>query len=201
MSPEERARYNEYHREYHRRPEVKEKQAQRERERAKDPEIRAVKAARMREWRSANPERQAASVRRYAVKHAEARKAYMREWRKQNAEALAAYAKAHPPENPEAARARARQWRLDHPEQARLNSAAGVATHRARLRGVIIGKVDRAAVIARGKGVCGICHQPVSPANLSLDHIVPISRGGPHTEANLQVAHMSCNRRKFNRIT
>lgn len=53
---------------------------------------------------------------------------------------------------------------------------------------------------------CGICEEPVSPAlaypdpeSPSLDHVVPLSRGGAHTAENCQVAHLRCNLRKGNR--
>lgn len=28
---------------------------------------------------------------------------------------------------------------------------------------------------------------------MTLDHIIPLHQGGPHTEANLKPAHMQCN--------
>lgn len=43
---------------------------------------------------------------------------------------------------------------------------------------------------------CGICHLPVDEADKSLDHIMPIAKGGPHILENLQVAHLSCNKKK-----
>lgn len=30
----------------------------------------------------------------------------------------------------------------------------------------------------------------------SLDHIIPLSRGGHHTADNVQAAHLACNHRK-----
>lgn len=60
--------------------------------------------------------------------------------------------------------------------------------------------VDRLAVFERDGWVCGLCSEPVDaglswpdPWSASLDHIVPISLGGAHTEANLQCAHLGCN--------
>lgn len=58
----------------------------------------------------------------------------------------------------------------------------------------------------KAKGLCGICGKVIDksikhphPLSLSLDHILPISRGGLHTIDNVQVAHMSCNSKKGNR--
>jgi 5-methylcytosine-specific restriction endonuclease McrA len=38
------------------------------------------------------------------------------------------------------------------------------------------------------------------PKAASLDHIVPVSLGGDHSEANLQLAHFSCNSKKRNKV-
>ncbi len=38
------------------------------------------------------------------------------------------------------------------------------------------------------------------PAMASVDHIVPLSKGGEHTVDNLQLAHFRCNLSKGNRL-
>ena len=55
----------------------------------------------------------------------------------------------------------------------------------------------RAAVIVRDGGRCRRCH---ATRNLEVDHIVPVSRGGPTEEDNLETLCRRCNRRKWNRI-
>lgn len=42
----------------------------------------------------------------------------------------------------------------------------------------------------------GRCGQCGSPENLSVDHIVPLSKNGDDSEANFQCLCMNCNRRK-----
>lgn len=54
----------------------------------------------------------------------------------------------------------------------------------------------RAYVIERDKGVCGLCHEPVEPHDIHLDHIHPWSRGGRDTADNLRVTHSLCNIRR-----
>lgn len=51
----------------------------------------------------------------------------------------------------------------------------------------------RKRVLARDKGICGICHLP--GAN-SVDHIIPHALGGDDNVSNLQAAHMKCNEAK-----
>lgn len=47
---------------------------------------------------------------------------------------------------------------------------------------------------------CWLCRLPVnsqaasrSPMSASLDHVIPLSRGGLHTRRNLRCAHLRCN--------
>lgn len=50
---------------------------------------------------------------------------------------------------------------------------------------------------------CGVCRKMISkkprhpdPMSVSLDHKISLSRGGPHSRANTQPAHLRCNIRK-----
>ncbi len=47
---------------------------------------------------------------------------------------------------------------------------------------------------------CGICGLPVDDADKTIDHIIPLSRGGTNECSNLQIAHSRCNKRKGNRV-
>ena len=58
-------------------------------------------------------------------------------------------------------------------------------------------------IFERDGWACGICAEPVSPdlaypdpMSASLDHIVPLSKGGTHAAENVQCAHLVCNLRK-----
>lgn len=57
-------------------------------------------------------------------------------------------------------------------------------------------RILREAVYDCSRGICGICREPVPFERFSIDHIVPLSRGGAHSMVNLQLAHLSCNARK-----
>lgn len=55
--------------------------------------------------------------------------------------------------------------------------------------------------------LCGLCSTPVNPDTAwpdpmspSLDHVLPLSKGGTHTYENVQLAHLTCNVSKGNRI-
>ena len=51
----------------------------------------------------------------------------------------------------------------------------------------------------RDKGICGICDEPCTREDASLDHIIPLSSNGPHIWCNVQLAHLQCNRIKGSR--
>jgi 5-methylcytosine-specific restriction protein A len=46
------------------------------------------------------------------------------------------------------------------------------------------------------KGVCHYCGRPTPPQELTMDHIVPIARGGRSTRGNLAAACKDCNNKK-----
>lgn len=48
----------------------------------------------------------------------------------------------------------------------------------------------------RGRGECHYCHQRVPPKELTLDHVVPIIRGGRSTKGNVAPCCKDCNSRK-----
>ena len=60
--------------------------------------------------------------------------------------------------------------------------------------------VDFTFVLCRDAGICGICQYPVDPTDWHLDHVIPLSKGGHHTYANVQVAHPDCNQHKHGRL-
>ncbi|MDR0932902.1 MAG: HNH endonuclease [Victivallales bacterium] len=46
------------------------------------------------------------------------------------------------------------------------------------------------------RGVCHYCGKTFTPEELTLDHIVPVSRGGKSTRGNLVAACRACNQAK-----
>lgn len=48
---------------------------------------------------------------------------------------------------------------------------------------------------------CGICKLPIAtPAEATVDHKIPLSRGGSNRMDNLQLAHAGCNQKKGNAV-
>lgn len=66
--------------------------------------------------------------------------------------------------------------------------------------------VIRDEIAARDGYRCGICSSRVDmakvwphPMSPSLDHVVPLTKGGAHDPSNVQLAHLRCNSAKGNR--
>ena len=63
-------------------------------------------------------------------------------------------------------------------------------------------------IFERDGWICQLCGDPIDPAldrrallGATIDHTVPLSRGGADTRANVKTAHNRCNRQKSARIT
>lgn len=108
-----------------------------------------------------------------------------------------------------------RQSRIDTVrEQSRLSAAKrplqrrdAARKRRAALRAATVEDVSSIAVMERGGWVCGICRNGIPrvtlwphPQSPSLDHIVALARGGDHSYANTQPAHLACNMSKGDRM-
>jgi 5-methylcytosine-specific restriction endonuclease McrA len=84
---------------------------------------------------------------------------------------------------------------------ATCNSAAHQQTRKASAKvGARQSRIDRASIIERDEGRCHICGGFPGESELTLDHIVPLARGGKHTHENLAVACLSCNCAKGARL-
>lgn len=62
-------------------------------------------------------------------------------------------------------------------------------------------------IFERDGWTCQLCGEPVlpfikglHPRQATLDHVVPVSRGGEHVASNLQLAHLGCNSAKRDRM-
>ncbi len=46
------------------------------------------------------------------------------------------------------------------------------------------------------KGLCHFCQEAVGAANITMDHLVPLARGGKSTRGNIVPACHACNKKK-----
>ena len=52
----------------------------------------------------------------------------------------------------------------------------------------------------RGAGICHYCGNKFSPHDLTMDHVVPLVRGGRSTKGNLVPACKECNTKKKHQL-
>lgn len=71
---------------------------------------------------------------------------------------------------------------------------------RAERFGVVIEPVNRERVMVRDNATCYMCGRKPGRSFLVLDHVIPLARGGAHSEENLKVACKPCNLRKGDRL-
>jgi len=91
-----------------------------------------------------------------------------------------------------------KQWRQDNPEKYREQARAYKLARKARERGARTETVLLSVLIERDRARCQICGKVRGKDRWSIDHIVPLSKGGANTYANTQLAHIRCNRKRWN---
>lgn len=77
------------------------------------------------------------------------------------------------------------------------------AVRRMREKSAKVGRIVRCEVYKRDNYQCGICGEQVDMTlpprhkmGATVDHLIPLSKGGTHSYENVQCAHRSCNSRK-----
>lgn len=68
------------------------------------------------------------------------------------------------------------------------------------MKGAYVSPVRRRTVFERDHWECQLCHEPVrrdalapDPKAPTIDHRIPLARGGTHEMDNVQCAHFLCN--------
>lgn len=110
--------------------------------------------------------------------------------------------------NPEKCREQKRRARQRNPERVRFLSRAWAAKNKIKIKATNcnalakrrsdreiknIRNSDLVKIMIDANGVCSYCGQNSKP---SLDHKIPLSRGGKHEIKNIAVVCLKCNSRK-----
>lgn len=102
---------------------------------------------------------------------------------------------------------RARELGMMKPEPWDDRRRENYQKRRALKRGADAELIDNAKVFDRDGWMCGICAEAVDPElkwpdpmSVSLDHVVPLAKGGSHTYDNVQCAHLRCNIQKSDSV-
>lgn len=135
--------------------------------------------------------------------------AYQREYKNNNRPVLQAKQRERlkDPVEAEKNRQRAGEWYAKNTKRARKTQAEhykadpqasidGRHKRRATMKGNTYEPVNVADIYLRDEGMCHLCGKHVTRSLVSLDHVVPVSKGGPHTAKNVKIAHLRCNLRR-----
>jgi 5-methylcytosine-specific restriction endonuclease McrA len=136
---------------------------------------------RHRRWYIANREMRIIQIKKYRLDNPEWWKNYQALWVKNN---------------PDKVKEKYSRWRKTHVEKTRERCRR----RKALLRKNKIGKVDYQQILWRDGFYCHICGELVNPQDVQFDHIIPLSKGGPHSMDNISVAHAKCNMKKKDKI-
>jgi 5-methylcytosine-specific restriction endonuclease McrA len=96
-------------------------------------------------------------------------------------------------DNPERAKKLWSDWAKNNPDRGRIKNAARRSRVKNAITYTVIGKDMRTLL----RGPCFYCQ---AKGSMSLDHVVPLSRGGTHGIGNLVAACKSCNSSKRDRF-
>lgn len=131
----------------------------------------------VKQYRIENPEKQKEADRRYVKNHREEVRERQRRYRQANAEQLAA---------------KILVWKQANPGRVREI----LARARAKRFGVVgfVSDTEFQALCERYGNRCLCCGR--ADVKLTWDHVVPLSKGGPHHISNIQPLCSSCNGRK-----
>jgi 5-methylcytosine-specific restriction endonuclease McrA len=67
---------------------------------------------------------------------------------------------------------------------------------RAQMHEVAYVHINLEDIATRDRWTCHLCGKRVTRKTWSLDHLLPISKGGPHLPSNVALAHRSCNSKR-----
>lgn len=140
--------------------------------------VAATKAA----WRKANPDKVREHARRSRIKNAATIRVRNQRYQETNRDKTRAWSRKHYKksyaEDPE-------KW-LNYGNRRRIRKCGGKLTR---------GLAKRLLVTQRG--LCAICKTDLAVSGYHRDHIKPLSKGGKHEDANIQLLCPPCNLSKF----
>lgn len=159
-------------------------------------------------WRSNNPEKVRSTSRAYLEANKERAAKRASEYGKKNRRKISEQQKQYRESNKTKVRARIAAYNLKNKEKRnaarrewhRLNPDAALryrSSRRARKQNCE-GRLSigiRQKLYELQRGLCACCKQPLGK-NYHLDHIIPLSLGGPNTDNNVQLLRAECNLRK-----
>lgn len=150
------------------------------RDRARHEQDKPKRLASLRKWRESNRAAASAASRAWYARHREKILEQVRQWRI---------------ENPAEYRAAQRRYAEKHPARTKEVSRLASQKRRAIRRGLSehCTVEELGALKARQKGRCAYCQER---RRLTVDHVIPLARGGSDLIRNIQFVCQPCNSKK-----
>jgi 5-methylcytosine-specific restriction endonuclease McrA len=150
---------------------------------------RATKTANQKARRIANREASLAYEQKYREAHRDKLREHQRTFRARNADHVRQYRKAFRDANLEQCREWEKKWRRKNPDNIRDR----VLRRRARLVNATVEDCTAKITALKRENHCHWCNRDLTPSTVTIDHVIPIARGGKHCGDNLVAACGSCN--------
>lgn len=155
-------------------------------------ECKTCNSKRGREWRDANPDRHKENYLKWGKENKDKKAVNAKRWKLLNPDKIKASSKKYYEKHRKKRQVYERAWRQanpdkirerDHRHRARINNAGGSFTEH-----------EFTELCIRHGDVCVCCGEG---GKLTVDHIVPLSRGGANNIDNIQPLCLSCNSKKY----
>lgn len=164
-------------------------------------QCRTCKLELSKSYASRHPDAMRANQDRYDAAHPERRAEIQRRWREKNPDWSAENNRKWREANPDGARL----WYEANKDRVREASLRRDARLRAASRSAE--PIDFDLLWLTNDGICPLCSVAIDralaypdPNSASVDHIVPLSKGGTHEQSNVQWTHLVCNKKKGARM-
>jgi 5-methylcytosine-specific restriction endonuclease McrA len=159
------------------------------------------------EYRAKNSEKVKAQKAAYYRANKDKYRVKNAEWYKENRENYLIYAKTYRELRGEQIKVAVKKWYATHPERRRYLSAKKEARRRARLRGNRTENYCRNSILVRDAYTCHLCGDAIDKTLrfphamcFTIDHVIPLIKGGADASDNVAAAHFLCNMKKGSKL-
>jgi 5-methylcytosine-specific restriction endonuclease McrA len=145
-------------------------------------------------WSKENPEKWSASIAKWEKANPEKVRAAGANYRKANPEKCRAKVAEWYKANLEKYRANGAKWQKENPEKIAVSGSKRRAAKYANTPlNEMLTSTEWLAILAQADGHCAYCGKE---AKLTLDHVIPLAKGGKHAIDNVVPACLHCNASK-----